>query len=362
MRRSSCDLPLHYGAAPRWLFSRMVRLAREVCRLIVEFHSPHFLIRRLSDPFWFQAFGCLLGFDWHSSGLTTTVCGALKMALAGTERDLGIFVAGGKGAASRKTPDHIRTYAERFGLNAGLAESLVTASRLVAKVDSAAVQDGFQLYHHTFFFARSGLWCVVQQGMDERSGYARRYHWCADSAGDFLNDPHTAVCCDRRGGDVLNLAAKESSPCRDSIVKLTTEPDEVLRALKNGAHFVLPRRHRITPDDINQKRLAKHLAILRDVAPRDFRTLLLTRNVGAKTLRALSLAAEIIFSTPPSYRDPARFAFAHGGKDGTPFPVDTATYDETIEILAQVTAKAKVAQSEKDSAIRRLQRLCGGQR
>ncbi|RKY13612.1 MAG: DUF763 domain-containing protein, partial [Planctomycetota bacterium] len=232
VRRSSCDLPLHYGAAPRWLFSRMVRLAREVSRLIVEFHSPHFLIRRLSDPFWFQAFGCLLGFDWHSSGLTTTVCGALKVALAGTERDLGIFVAGGKGAASRKTPDQIRTYAERFGLGAELAESLVTTSRLVAKVDSAAVQDGFQLYHHTFFFARNGLWCVVQQGMDGCSRYARRYHWCADSAGDFLSDPHTAVCCDRRGGDVLNLAAKESSPCRDSIVKLTTEPDEVLRALK----------------------------------------------------------------------------------------------------------------------------------
>ena len=361
MKRASCDLPLHYGAAPRWLFSRMVRLAREVCRLIVEFHSPHFFIKRLSDPFWFQAFGCLLGFDWHSSGLTTTVCGALKAALAGTERDLGIFVAGGKGAVSRRTPDQIRSYAEQFGLSAALAESLVTTSRLVAKVDSAALQDGFQLYHHTLFFLPSGLWCVVQQGMDVESRYARRYHWCADSAGDCLNDPHTAVCCDRRGGDVLNLAAKESSPCRDSILKLTTEPNEVLLALKGGVHFVLPRRHRITSDDFNQRRLAKHLAILKDVAPQDFRTLLLTRNVGAKTLRALSLAAEIIFSTPPSYRDPARFAFAHGGKDGTPFPVDRRTYDETIEILAQVTARAKVSRSEKDGAIKRLRRLWGNQ-
>ena len=357
MRRASADLPLHTGTAPRWLFSRMVRLGREICRLIVEFHGPHFLLRRLADPFWFQALGCLLGFDWHSSGLTTTVCGALKTALAGTEPDLGIFVAGGKGSASRKTPEQVVSHAASASLPETLAEDLVRTSRLVAKIDSAAVQDGFQIYHHMLFFLRDGTWCVVQQGMDVGIRMARRYHWHSACAGDLLNDPHAAVCCDTRKQSVLNLVASESDGCRESILQLAHDPKSVLEALESCERLVLPRRHHITCSDFDLKRLLNHLSILRETSPRHFHQVLLTRNVGPKTLRALSLAAEIIFATPPSFRDPARFAFAHGGKDGTPFPVDRKTYDETIEILSQVTSKAKIAPSEKEDALARLRRL-----
>lgn len=357
MRRSSAELPLHSGSAPRWLFTRMVNLAREICRLMVEFYGPCFLLERLSNPFWFQAFGSLLGFDWHSSGVTTTVCGALKCALSTTENDLGVFVAGGKGAASRRTPQQISAHSESAGFSEGFAERLIRISRLVAKVDSAAVQDGFQIYHHTFFFLADGTWCVVQQGMDVLRKVARRYHWHSGSAGDFLSDPHTAICCDLRKEGVLNLAAKESSSCRNSIVELAIDPKAVLAVVERGEDLFMPRRHYITPADFNSKRLANSLAVLKDVAPRGFCEILLTRGVGARTLRALSLAAEVIFGTPPSFRDPARFAFAHGGKDGTPFPVDRNTYDETIEILATLTTRAKLPHSEKENAIKRLRQF-----
>jgi uncharacterized protein len=353
-RTGTAQLPLHGGRAPAWLFSRMVRLAREISIHVVSEYGSDELLRRLSDPFWFQAFGCVLGFDWHSSGVTTTVTGAVKEGIRGLESDLGFFAGGGKGAASRKTPAEIVSACDALSLN---PEPLVYASRMSAKVDSAAVQDGYQLYHHAFFFTPSGGWCVVQQGMNDGNGMARRYHWLSASLRSYVDEPHAAVCAEEEA-PTLNLVAHESENVRAASAELSRQPPTtVLDALRKLPVLTMPRRHAVLLSDVNPVYLEKILLKTYERAPENFETLLGMPGVGARTLRALSLVSEVIYGTPASTRDPARFSFAHGGKDGFPYPVDTATYDKTVEVLRAAVNRAGIDRSERVAALKRLVRF-----
>ena len=351
MRTGHADLPLHGGRAPRWLFERMTALAREMALAVLADEGPAGLLGRLSDPVWFQAFGCVLGFDWHSSGVTTTVCGALKEGL----RDVsgtGLVVAGGKGRASRRTPAEIETACEATGQDAA---PLVQASRLSAKVDSAAVQDGFQIYHHTFLFTADGAWAVVQQGMDESSGMARRYHWLNPPR--FDREPHSAVA-GRRRHDVLNLVAAEGEGNRRLSAALAREePTGVVRELRRMRTLTMPRHHDVRLSDLDPDRLGRVLLPAYESQPEDFTQLLAVPGLGAKGLRALSLVAELTYGEPASVRDPVSYSFAHGGKDGTPFPVDRRTYDATIESLHRTVEEARIGRNDRVEAFRRLARL-----
>jgi hypothetical protein len=350
------SLPLHGGKAPAWLFGRMVRLSREIVVYLASDYGTQEVLRRLSDPFWFQSFGCVLGFDWHSSGVTTTVCGAVKEGLKEVNRELGLFAAGGKGRTSRKAPDEIADACESIGRDPG---PLVYASRTSAKVDSAAVQDGYQLYHHVFFFTASGDWCVVQQGMSDATRTARRYHWISDRVASFVDEPHEAVCCDARG-DTLNLVAHENDPVRRASAELSAQrPEATLAALQQmPASLVMPARHTLFPElDVATPYLEKILLRTYERAPANFEALLGIAGVGPKTLRALALASELVNGTPVSMRDPARFAFAHGGKDGTPFPVDRETYDRTIEFFEKALNRANIDRTDKVKAFKRLATL-----
>ena len=357
------SLPLHGGKAPAWLFGRMVQLSREIVVYVATEYGSREVLRRLSDPYWFQAFGCVLGFDWHSSGVTTTVCGAVKEGLKDVDRDLGFFAAGGKGGASRKTPQQIVGVCDRLGREPA---PLVYASKMAAKVDSAAVQDGYQLYHHVFFFTAAGEWCVVQQGMSDATGTARRYHWLSDSVASFVDEPHEAVCCDARG-ETLNLVAHENDPVRRASADLASQdPALTLTALRGQGSLpflALPSRHALVPAlDVATPHLERILLKTYDRAPADFEALLGIEGVGPKTLRALALASELVHGTPATLRDPARFSFAHGGKDGTPFPVDRITYDKTIEILNKAINRSAIDRSEKVKAFRRLAAFGGSRR
>lgn len=349
------NLPLHYGAAPRWLFERMVKLAREITIVIVSDFGPDEMLRRLSHPYWFQAFGCVLGFDWHSSGVTTTLCGAMKEGVRGLEKDLGLFVAGGKGATSRKTPAEIENWAEKVSFNPA---PLIYASRMSAKVDNNAVQDGYQLYHHNFFFTAGGNWAVVQQGMNESNHYARRYHWLSETVADFVNEPHAAILAEARG-TTLNLVASESAPARTTITDIATEtkPENLLADVKKLTTLTLPEHHPLTVMDIHPDSIRQILLSVYERQPEDFERLLGLPGVGAKTLRALSLISELVYGVPPSYADPARYSFAHGGKDGYPYPVDRETYDKSIDFLAKVVNHARLGISEKNEALKRLSRF-----
>jgi hypothetical protein len=354
MRTGYANLPLHGGRAPRWLFQRMTLLAREVARWVAEERGPQELLVRLSDPFWFQAFGCVLGFDWHSSGLTTTTCGALKEALRGLDKELGVFVAGGKGAVSRRTPDEILEKADKHGIAAD-PENLIYASRMSAKVDSSAVQDGYQVYHHCFIFTPRGDWAVVQQGMNEQTSLARRYHWLSSSLESFINEPHAAVCSDSFGLPVLNLVAHESEEARKVSTFLAgLPPDRITSHLKGLRELSLPRQHEVTLSEINPERMEKIFLKTYERQPENFEALLGMQGVGSKTLRALSLIAELVHGVPTSLRDPARFSFAHGGKDGHPYPVDRDTYDRSIQLLHTAIEKAKLGDRERLDALRRL--------
>ena len=349
------SLPLHGGKAPAWLFGRMVRLSREIIVYMASEMGNREILRRLADPFWFQAFGCVLGFDWHSSGVTTTVCGAVKESLKGLDREIGFFAAGGKGAVSRKAPTQIADACEPIGVDPSL---LVYASRTAAKIDSAAVQDGYQLYHHVFFFTSSGDWSVVQQGMSDETNMARRYHWLSEHVASFVDEPHDAICCDARG-DTLNLVAHENDPVRQASVEIARQPPQLaLNALAKVPELRMPRRHQLLPElDVGSPYLEKILIKTYERAPADYEALLGIEGVGPKTLRALSLASELVHGTAATLRDPARFSFAHGGKDGTPFPVDKITYDRTIEILRKAVNRSAIDRSEKVQAFKRLARF-----
>jgi len=354
-RTGIANLPLHHGKAPKWLFDRMVPLAREITIAIVSEFGPEEMLRRLSHPYWFQSFGCVLGFDWHSSGVTTTLCGALKEGLKGTERDLGLFVAGGKGKTSRKTPSEIEIWGEKISLDPA---PLVYASRMSAKVDSAAIQDGYQLYHHTFIFTAGGSWTVVQQGMNEVNRYARRYHWLGETVTDFVNEPHSAILSEARG-TALNLTAGESQPARTTITSIATEeqPEKVLAELNRLKTLSLPTHHQILTSDLHPDSLRKIILSAYERQPQDFEQLLGLSGVGAKTIRALSLISELVHGVAPSYRDPARYSFAHGGKDGIPYPVDRQTYDRSIELLSRAINRTRLGLSDKQQAFWRLNRM-----
>jgi len=379
-QRRTADLPLHTGAAPAWLFRRMVELTSAMGTLIVRDAGPVELLRRLSDPFWFQAFGCVLGFDWHSSGVTTTVCGALKEAAKRCGNDLGIIVCGGKGAASRKTPDDIRRSCER---NGDAAEPLVYASRAAAKVDNAAVQDGYQLYHHVFLFVPGkGTWAVVQQGMNEANRYARRYHWLSETLPSFVDEPHAAVACEHKS-PTLNLVAGEGEPHRGALTKLSREhPDRLLREIEpllrhqhlplferqlkpeslapgigGSADLHLPARHSIAVGDLNPESVKKVLVQTYERQAAGFEELLNEPGIGPRALRSLSLIAELVYNAPASRRDPAAYSFAHGGKDGHPYHVNRKVYDANLERLRETINAAKLERTDKVEALKALARF-----
>jgi len=327
-------------------------LARQITEACVEEFGPQEFLRKISSPFWFQALGAVLGFDWHSSGLTTTVCAALKEGIKGIEKDIGIFIAGGKGRISRKTPEEIDRYGKFIEID---PDKLIYASRMAAKVDSAGLQDGYTLYHHAFFFTVDGSWAVVQQGMNEQTRYARRYHWLGEELDDFVCEPHNAICAEKVHNKVLNMVALDSEQARNMSTILAREkPDKVIKEISKLDSLTLPRRHPILLADIDRKRLRKILIETYERQPENFETLLSMRGVGAKTIRALSLVSELIYGKQPSFKDPARFSFAHGGKDGHPYPVDKSNYESTIEVLERAISLAKIGNKEKLAAIRRL--------
>ena len=362
MRTGLTNLPLHGGKAPYWLFEKMERLSREIMLFMSSEFGPDEFINKVADPFWFQALGCVLGFDWHSSGVTTTVCGALKEAARGLEKDLGYYIAGGKGRTSRKTPSEIENASIKEGID---FKALVYTSKIVAKVDSTALQDGYQLYHHSFFFKRNGKkWAVVQQGMNEDLKYARRYQWLSDTVESFVCEPHNAISCDSRN-EVINLVSNESEKARKLITDISTEKpqktiDDLLkisRSIENN--YTLPKRHDIRMTDIEVKRLSKIFQSTYEKKPENFEDLIAMPGVGPKTVRSLALISELIYSTPYSIKDPARFSFAHGGKDGIPFPVDRETYNKSIDILHDALKESKIDRYDKVNAIKRLASFYG---
>lgn len=365
-RSGSADLPLHGGRVPPWLAERMARLGAVICETIVHEYGRDELLRRLAHPFWFQSFGAVMGMDWHSSGITTSVIGALKRGLQPLERELGVFVCGGRGRHSRKTPDELVSIGNRVGFD-GVA--LAQASRLVAKVDSAAVQDGFDLYLHGFIVAADGSWVVVQQGMRDATNTARRYHWKSEGLTSFVDAPHSAIEGEATG-EIVNLADHRAEKSRQAQLQLLADlgPDGIVDQLidmmpKKEApppaqmilpHLVMPAHHDIREKDVMMRRLHGALAAAEEKAPEDFANLLLVPGIGARTVKSLAQVAEVIHGAPHRFADPARFAMAHGGKDGAPFPVPLKVYDETIKVLKYAMVKARLGQSEEMSAIKRL--------
>ncbi|MFL5004010.1 MAG: DUF763 domain-containing protein, partial [Microvirga sp.] len=350
-RAGSADLPLHGGRVPAWLGARMTRLGAVMSQAIVHHYGRDELLRRLAHPFWFQSFGAVMGMDWHSSGITTSVIGALKRGLKPLERELGIHVCGGRGRHSRQTPQELEAAGERVGFDGA---ALANASRLVAKVDSAAVQDGFELYLHGFIVADDGRWVVVQQGMNGVLKQARRYHWLSEGLSSFVEAPHAAIDGPRQG-TIVNLTDRRAAASRTGQVELLRSlgPDRIAReaaalAARPAApassqpllpHLVMPAHHDVRPGDVVERRLHAALAAAAERGPADFADLLMTPGVGARTVRSLAMVAEVVHGAPYRFGDPARFSLAHGGKDGHPFPVPLRVYDETIRVLKSAVAK-----------------------
>jgi hypothetical protein len=331
----------------------MSQLAPAIAEIIVLEHGRSEFLKRLSDPYWFQAFGCVLGFDWHSSGVTTTVCGALKEGLARRSNELGVFVAGGKGKASRRTPLELATFGAQLGLD---GPRLAYNSRMAAKVDSAAVQDGFGIYHHSFFLTSDGEWAVVQQGMREHDGTARRYHWLGSQIQDFVNEPHAAIASDAQGETVLNMVAAESQDARAVSTDFARQdPRTVGREIARVITMALPSRHWVDIEkDVNPAHLRKVLLTTYEANPQNFEQLLAVPGVGPKAVRALALVAEVVYGSPASSRDPARFSFAHGGKDGHPYPVNRVVYDQSVDWLREAVNKARIGHTDRLKALKRL--------
>lgn len=350
MKRGYADLPLHYGTVPPWLAQRMCLLGGAIAETIVIEYGRRALLQRLSDPFWFQSLGCVLGMDWHSSGITTSVMNALKKAINRRSEELGVYVCGGRGKASLQTPAELLAIAGRTGLN---GDELVKHSKLSAKVDNTAVQDGFQLYLHSFVVTREGEWAVVQQGMNPNERMARRYHWLSSSLRSFMEEPHTSVC-GRNQGQILNLTDKLASPTKEGILELTKEtPDKLMHEVS----LILPRHHEVKVEDVNLKRLGAALILAHETNVADMESLLLLEGIGPRTLQSLTLVSEVIHGTPSRFSDPARFSFAHGGKDGHPFPVPTSVYDETIEVFDKAIRQARLGDKDKSEALKNLSNL-----
>jgi hypothetical protein len=352
MKRSgTADLPLHGGRVPPWLAERMSQLGTAISECVVHHYGPSEFLTRLSDPFWFQALGCVMGMDWHSSGITTSVLGALKRGLNSRYSELGFCFCGGRGKHSRRTPSELLEFAGRTGLNGNL---LARTSRLTARIDNNAIADGFQLYLHSFVIHKSGEWAIVQQGMNEENRLARRYHWHSSAVRDFVSNPHTAIV-GKPQGTILNLVDSRAEKAQASLLGITHEPvqsslDEV-RKLTMAAH------HDVRPPDVDLKRLGAVLAIAHEQDLRDFASFLLVEGLGPRTLQSLALVAEVIHGAPSRFADPARFSFAHGGKDGHPFPVPLKTYDESLAVLRRALDSAKLGHTEKLEGFRRLDRL-----
>lgn len=402
MARNSghADLPLHTGIVPKWLADRMMVLGTLITESLVENFGPEEVLVRLSDPLWFQSFGAVMGMDWHSSGITTSVMYALKRGLNPRAKELGIYVCGGRGKYSRMTPDELLGIADKTGLD---GNNLVRNSKLVAKVDNNAVQDGFQLYQHNFILTNTGKWAVVQQGMNVDEKKARRYHWCSSDLRSFIENPHTAVVGDNRG-KILNLTDEKARTARDSILDMSLQnPDRIIGeickigkpasemilmnggkvdTIKNNApspvpvqqelfpelqqpnlsvtkdsnyrSIIMPAHHDVQAQDVDLKRLGGVLATAYESQPKDFESLMLTPGLGPRTLQSLALVSEVIYGTPSRFNDPARFSFAHGGKDGHPFPVPLKIYDESIRILRDSIEKSKLGYKDKSECIKRL--------
>lgn len=356
MRTGTANLALHGGKCPAWLFAHMKVLSRAIIEVVLEDGGPEEVLRRLSHPYWFQALGCVVGFDWHSSGVTTTVCGALKEGLAEVGPAAGLFIAGGKGRIARQTPNEIVNYADNHALNCSPAD-LVYASKMSAKVDSAAVQDGYDIYHHCFIFTRKGNWAVIQQGMNEDLRRARRYHWLGDTVESFTVEPQAAICCDLKS-ETLNLVSDENGTVREISTCLVQEnPDRLLAEIKKLQEhsFTLPTNHKIPRTGY----LNKALYAAYDKHPQDFEALLNVSGVGPGTLRALCLVAEVAYGAKPSFSDPVRYSFAHGGKDGYPFPVNETDIEQSHSALKRALRKARTGQREQLNALKRLSQWHG---
>jgi hypothetical protein len=350
MAHSYADLPLHYGKVPAWLYERMGKLGGAIIESIVQDYGKHEVLKRLSDPFWFQSLGCVLGMDWHSSGITTSVMGALKGAINQRSAGLGLYVCGGKRKHSRETPAELIRVAERTGLNGDI---LVRSSKLAAKVDNNAIQDGFQVYLHSFILTDDGEWAVVQQGMNNGNGYARRYHWHSRNITSFVEEPHSFIYGQNRGS-ILNLTHKGAADTKKSILSIVKE--DTNKMLDTIKALTLPPHHDVKAKDVDLKRLGSILAVAYEKEGLDMESLLLLEGLGPRTLQSLTLVSEVIHGTSSRFEDPARFSFAHGGKDGHPFPVPTMVYDETISTLKLAVERAKLGNSDKAEAIKNLGR------
>lgn len=407
------DLPLHTGVVPKWLADRMMVTGTLIMESIIQNYGVDEALTRLSDPLWFQSFGAVMGMDWHSSGITTSVMYALKRGLNPRAQELGLYVCGGRGKYSRQTPEELLEYGERTGMN---GDEFVRDSKLVAKIDNNAVQDGFQLYQHNFILSNTGNWAVVQQGMNGATKTARRYHWCSSDLRSFIEEPHKGVVGNNQGL-ILNLTDRGADKTRGSILEMSREdPERVLKEIgvmakpeneiiflsdgksvpirkksapapvpgqgelfpelasmppveperipgsgdkmitiqNKGRNLIMPAHHEVLAQDVDLKRLGGVLATAYETQPKDFESLMLTPGLGPRTLQSLTLVSEVIYGTPSRFTDPARFSFAHGGKDGHPFPVPLKVYDESIRVLRDSIEKSKLGYNEKSDCIRRL--------
>ncbi len=348
MNRSYADMPLHYGQVPPWLYQRMSKLGVAIVEAIIMEYGRGAVLQRLSDPFWFQALGCVMGMDWHSSGITTSVMGALKRSVNERSQELGIYICGGKGKYSKETPAELLRIAERTGMNGDL---LVRSSKLSAKVDNTAIQDGYQLYLHSFVLSSDGDWTVIQQGMNGANGMARRYHWHSPTLSSFVEEPHTFIY-GANEGQIINITDKHADTTRSGILQLAKEnPEKLLPEIRK---LVMPSHHDVKAKDVDIKRLGSVLAVAYEKQHLDMESLLLLEGLGPRTLQSLVLVSEVIHGTPSRFDDPARFSFAHGGKDGHPFPVPTQVYDEAIKTLKTGILRAKLGNTDKNEAIKSL--------
>jgi hypothetical protein len=348
MSRSFADMPLHYGQVPAWLYTRMGLLGGAITEAIVTEYGRAAFLQRMSDPFWFQALGCVLGMDWHSSGITTSVMGALKGAINKRSADLGLYICGGKGKHSKETPAELLRIAEKTGMDGNL---LVRSSKLSAKVDNTAIQDGYQLYLHNFILSSDGDWSVIQQGMHGNNGMARRYHWHSPTLTSFIEQPHSFIY-GHNEGQIINITDKQAGTTREGVLKLASEhPGKLIPEIRQ---LFMPGHHDVKAKDVDLKRLGSVLAVAYEQEGLDMESLLLLEGLGPRTLQSLVLVSEVIHGTPSRFEDPARFSFAHGGKDGHPFPVPTKVYDETIQTLQVAVERARIGINDKNTAIKNL--------
>lgn len=380
MQRGIATFTLDKGTCPRWLFQRMVKLGREMIRVLIEEFGPNEFIRRIADPVWFQSLGTVLAFDWNASGLTTILTAALKEAIRGREKELGIFICGGKGKTSRKTPEEITSWGDKLSLPGECVNNLVYNSRMSAKVDNSLVQDGYQIYHHSLLFSKNGSWAVVQQGMNATDASARRYHWFSENIQDLVCEPHTGIVAPVKKKRLLNLTSRDSENTRQLSVEFVSsgyrsliKDIEILRKHSSNLSKMVSMKHQgeqltllkledtefkwhpVVNEDFSKSRyLEKILQLVCDIQPENYEKLLAIQGVGPKTVRALALVGEVIYGADPSYEDPARYSFAHGGKDATPYPVDRETYDKIITMLKDAVGRSRISPYEKDRAIGRL--------